>query len=125
MDIKSTNNSGKCFLNCIIASVYTNELKALLGGQYNSVKYDEEIYKQYYSKIKCNNVNFPVGLKDIKILEENNPFIRFHIWSLKGADYFLEYKTKITSYHKFLFKMDKSSLKNVHTALVSYRNKKL
>lgn len=104
MDIKSANNSGKCFLNCITASVYTNELKALLGGQYNSVKYDEEIYKQYYSKIKCNNVNFPVGLKDIKILEENNPFIRFHIWSLKGADYFLEYKKKLHHITNFFLK---------------------
>ena len=111
MDIKSSNNSGKCFLNCIISSLYTNELKTLLGGQYNSVKYDKKMYKQYYSKIRCNNINFPVGLKDIKILEENNPFIRFHIWSLKGADYFLEYKTKITSYHKFLYKMDKRYLK--------------
>ena len=110
-------------LNCIIASLYTDEIKALLGSQYNSNKCNEEIYKQFYSRIDCTNVNFPVGLNDIKTLEQNNPFIRFHIWSLKGTDYFIEYETEITSYHKFLFKMDNSCLKNVHAALISFRNK--
>ena len=110
-------------LNCIAASLYSNELKLILGSGYKSGKWKGENYEQFYSRINCENVNFPAGINDIKVLEKNNPNFRFHIWTIKNSDYYKVYETKITDYHKSIEKTIKNSIKNIHTVLVSYRNK--
>jgi len=110
-------------LNCIAASLYSNELKLILGSGYKSGKCKGENYEQFYSRINCENVNFPAGINDIKVLEKNNPNFRFHIWTIKDSDYYKVYETKVTEHHKSIEKTIKNSIKNIHTVLVSYRNK--
>ena len=110
-------------LNCIAASLYGNELKLILGRGYKSGKWKGENYEQFYSRINCENVNFPAGINDIKVLEKNNPNFRFHIWTIKDSDYYKVYETKVTEHHKSIEKTIKNSIKNIHTVLVSYRNK--
>ena len=115
LNITSTQNT--CLLNCICASLYTDILKKNLGKKYAREKSKGENYLQFYSKINTENVNFPTGLDDIKTLERNNPVLRFHVWTLRGSDYYKTYETKVTSYHK------KIEVKNVHTVLSFFRNK--
>ena len=121
LDISSADN--KCLLNCISASLFSPELKKILGSKYNAGKSDGRNYEQFHHKINTKNVNFPAGLGDIKTLEKNNDYIRFHIWTLKGSDYYKVYETKISSLHKKIEKDTKNSVKNVHAVLTSYRNK--
>ena len=106
-----------------MASLYTPELKEKLGSRYKNEKCKGENYEQFYHRINCENVNFPAGLDDIKTLEKNNPYLRFHIWTLKGTDYYKVYETKITEYHKSIEKIAKDSVKNIHSVLVSFKNK--
>ena len=106
-----------------MASLFSQELKQKLGSSYKSGKCKGENYEQFYQRISTKNVNFPAGLDDIKTLENNNPYLRFHIWSLKGTDYYKLYETKITPYHKSIEKNARNSIKNIHTVLVSFRNK--
>ena len=86
LDIRGENN--KCFLNCIVASMFSNELKIKLGAKYESEKRKGKNYEIFYDRINCSNINFPVGLNEIKTFEKNNPYMRFHIWTLKNADYY-------------------------------------
>ena len=115
LNITSTQNT--CLLNCISASLYTDILKKNLGKKYAREKSKGENYLQFYSKINTENVNFPTGLDDIKTLERNNPVLRFHVWTLRGSDYYKTYESTVTSYHK------KIEVKNVHTVLSFFRNK--
>ena len=121
LDITSTDK--KCLLNCISASLYSLELQQILGRNYKTGKFKGENYERFYQRINCKNVNFPAGMNDIKILEKNNPNFRFHIWTMKKSDFYKIYETKVTEYHKTIEKYAKNSIKNIHTALVSYRNK--
>ena len=121
LDITSTDK--KCLLNCMSASLYSLELQQILGRNYKNGRSKGENYERFYQRINCKNVNFPAGMNDIKILEKNNPNFRFHIWTMKKSDFYKIYETKVTEYHKTIEKYAKNSIKNIHTALVSYRNK--
>lgn len=75
LNIKSKNQ--ECFVHCVLAALKLDD-ESIPANK----RVEQDTYEAYKDLINLNELNFPLGIRDIKLFEKINPTISVNVYKL-------------------------------------------